>query len=453
MFAWLLNVAYLALLAALAPWLAMKSLTQGKYRHGWGQKFWGAVPRRTGDGRCLWLHAVSVGEVLQLKSTIEALARHQPDLEFVISVTTSTGYDVARQCYPRHQVIYYPLDFSWAVRRALARLRPSAIVLVELELWPNFLFAAADLGIPVTLINGRITERSYRGYRRIRPLVQAMLERVRRILVQNDTYAARFADLGADRNRISVVGSIKFDGVQTDRANSATRKLRQLFGLQAGERVFLAGSTQPPEEQFALDAWLAAREAHPALRLILVPRHKERFDEVARLVSETYQLPLVRRSRIAPESADTEATGASTPPADRSAPVLLLDTLGELSACWGLADIAFVGGSLTRRGGQNMIEPAGYGAAVMFGPNTWNFKDAVELLLGQGGAVVVRDQAELTAKLGEFLADPESARSLGRQAQALVARQHGATGRTVDLILATLTEPRRARKGPDARAA
>jgi 3-deoxy-D-manno-octulosonic-acid transferase len=453
MVAWLLNLSYLALLAAIAPWLVFKSVTQGKYRHGWGQKFWGAVPRRTGDGRCLWLHAVSVGEVLQLRPIIEALAREQPDLEFVISVTTSTGYEVAREHYPQHRVIYYPLDFSWAVCRALDRLRPTAIVLVELELWPNFLFAAADRGIPVTLINGRITERSYRGYRRIRPLVQAMLERARRLLVQNETYATRFVQLGADRHRISVVGSIKFDGVRTERNNPATQKLRELFGLKAGERVFIAGSTQAPEEQFAIDAWLSAREAHPDLRLILVPRHKERFDEVARLVQEQYHLSLVRRSRLSDGGAEPGAARASDPPDDRPPPILLLDTLGELSACWGLADIAFVGGSLTSRGGQNMIEPAGYGAAVMFGPNTWNFKDAVELLLGQGGAVVVQDHAELAAQLCTFLANPDSARSLGRQAQALVARQLGATGRTVDLILATLTEPQRAGRGPHIRAA
>lgn len=431
MLAWLLNIAYLALLLAVSPWLIFRSVTLGKYRHGWGQKLRGLVPPRTGDRPCLWLHAVSVGEVLQLRSILDGLQRARPDLDLVISVTTSTGYDVARQRYPQQHVIYYPLDFSWAVCRALDRIRPTAIVLVELELWPNFLFAAAERRIPVLLINGRITERSLRGYRRIRPLVQAMFERLRRLLVQNETYAARFIELGAARERIVVTGSIKFDGVQTDRANPGTRALRQAFGIREGERVFIAGSTQAPEEQFAIDAWRAVREQHPDLRLMLVPRHKERFEEVARLVSDECGLPLLRRSQTT-GAVPVTANSGDVPP------VLLLDTLGELSAGWGLADIAFVGGSLTQRGGQNMIEPAGYGAVVLFGPNTWNFKDAVELLLGNNAALVVRDAAELTARLREFLGQPERARQIGRRAQELVTTQRGATERTLELILEAL---------------
>jgi 3-deoxy-D-manno-octulosonic-acid transferase len=479
MLAWLLNLTYLALLAVVSPWLAYRTLTQGKYHHGLGQKSWGALPRRAGDRPCLWLHAVSVGEVLQLGPIIEGLRRQQPDLEIVISVTTTTGFDVARERFLRRfpllQVVYYPLDFSWSVHRALERIRPTAIALVELELWPNFLFAAARRRIPVLVINGRISERSHRGYARIRPLVQAMLQRVRRILVQNETYADRFIALGAERQRIIVTGSIKFDGVRIDRNNPETRALARSFGLNETERVFIAGSTQAPEERFALDAWLAARDEHPDLRLILVPRHKERFEEVARLVEEDYHLPLCRRSRLLRESngttdpasavdegeaASSDARRASSAKRHQStssplhhSTVLLLDTLGELSACWGLADIAFVGGSLTDRGGQNMIEPAAYGAVVLFGPNTWNFKDVVELLLERKAAFVVRTAAELTVALREFLADPQRTRRSGQQAQALVDRQRGATGRTVELLAATLVESQRTAAGRNTRAA
>jgi 3-deoxy-D-manno-octulosonic-acid transferase len=445
MLGWLLNLAYLALLAAITPWLVLKSVTQGKYRQGWAEKLWGTVPVRRGDRPCLWLHAVSVGEVLQLRPIVEGLMRQQPDLEFVISVTTSTGYGVACERYPQCRVVYYPLDFTWSVARALDRLRPTAIALVELELWPNFVFAAATRRIPVMLINGRITERSFRGYLRIRPLVQAMLVRLRRLLVQNEVYAARFSRLGAARNRITVTGSIKFDGVQTDRNNPRTCELRQLLGLDGADRVFIAGSTQAPEEQYAIDAWLAVRNDHPDLKLILVPRHKERFEEVARLVTENYKLPLLRRSQLL-ANADSDLappTQLRTPHSALHTPVLLLDTLGELSACWGLADIAFVGGSLTQRGGQNMIEPAAYGAAVLFGPNTWNFKDVVELLLGQEAAVVVHNPSELIEELRQLLADPERGRRRGKRAQALVVNQRGATERTLDLINSTLAETRR----------
>lgn len=448
MFSWCLNLVYLALLAVVSPWLVFRSITQGKYRQGWGQKLWGTVPWCVSQRPRLWLHAVSVGEVLQLGPIVEGLTRQQPDLEFVISVTTSTGYDVARQKYPACRIVYYPLDFSWAVGRALDRIRPTMIALVELELWPNFLLAASERRIPVLLVNGRMSERSFRGYMRIQPLVREMLGSVRRFLVQNETYAARLVELGADRGRMTVTGSIKFDGAETDRDNARTSKLRRLFGLTPGERVFIAGSTQAPEEDAAINAWLAVRQRHPDLRLILVPRHQERFDEVARLVEERFRLPLARRSRMSlPDSSKAALAGfdrseplAGRPLDNAGRPVLLLDTLGELSACWGLADVAFVGGSFTQRGGQNMIEPAGYGAVVLLGPNTWNFKDVVELLLGQEAAFVVRDPSELTQRLDRVLSDPTEAQEVGRRAAALVAKQRGATARTLDLLGATLTE-------------
>lgn len=448
MFSWFLNLVYLLLLAVVSPWLVFRSLARGKHRTGWSQRLWGAVPRSKSQRPRLWLHAVSVGEVLQLGPIVEGLARQQPDLEFVISVTTSTGYDVARQKYPACRVVYYPLDFSWAVNRALDRIRPTVIALVELELWPNFLLAAAVRGIPVLLVNGRMSERSFRGYLRIGPLVREMLGRVRRFLVQNETYAMRLVELGADRGRITVTGSIKFDGAQTDRKNPRTSELRRLFGLAANERVFIAGSTQAPEEEAAINAWLTVRQRHPDLRLILVPRHQERFEDVARLVEERYHLPLARRSRMGAAN----GPDVTLPAPDRPAPltgqplepargtVLLLDTLGELAACWGLADVAFVGGSFTQRGGQNMIEPAGYGAVVLLGPNTWNFKDVVESLLGQEAAFVVRDPSELTLRLEQVLSDPALARQVGRRAAELVARQRGATARTLEFLAATVTD-------------
>lgn len=424
MVGWLLNLLYLFALVAAAPWLAYRAAVLGKNRRGWGEKLWGAVPARDSARPCVWFHAVSVGEVLQLQPLLEALAQQRPELEFVISTTTQTGHDVAIQKYPTAQVIYYPLDFSWAVRRALGRIQPEAVVLVELELWPNFVRVAETLGIPVLLINGRISERSFRGYRRIRPVVRGMLSRLAACAVQNESYAARLAELGRDRSQIQVTGSIKFDRVDANRENPRTQELGRAFGLAKDDIVFIAGSTQSTEEETALDCYLDLIGRHPRLRLILVPRHKERFEEVARLVRERYQLPLVRRSE------------ASAERAPRS--ILLLDTLGELSACWGLADVAFVGGSLTRRGGQNMIEPAGFGAAVLFGPNTWNFKDVVEMLLTEGAAAVVQDGEELTRKVAALLDNPAAARAMGERARQLVAAQRGATERTIELIAGVL---------------
>jgi 3-deoxy-D-manno-octulosonic-acid transferase len=446
--AWFLNLVYVAILCAASPLIVFRMLVRGKYRTGWGQKLLGRVPRRTGAGRCLWFHAVSVGEVLQLEPLFEMLLGRDPALEIVISTTTATGFDLARKYYPGRQVFYFPLDFSWAVTAALERIRPTAIGLVELELWPNFILAAARRRVPLMLINGRMGEKSFRGYRRIRPLVRRIVQKFNALAVQSDDYARRLIALGAEPSRVEVTGSIKFDRVETDRANSRTDELRRAFGLAPAETVFIAGSTQEPEERYALESYSQLRPRFPGLRLILVPRHKERFEAVARLVEDEFGLPLLRRSKSRQRLGGSAFPGGawerecSEKEASRDASaVILLDTLGELSACWGLAQIAFVGGSLTRRGGQNMIEPAGYGAGVLFGPNTWNFKDVVELLLAEDAALIVRTPLELTARLEELLADPTRGAELGERAQRLVAVQRGAAALTVDLIIRHLPPP------------
>jgi 3-deoxy-D-manno-octulosonic-acid transferase len=444
--AWLLNLAYIIVVSLVLPY---RVLVRRRSFCGWREKLLGRVPRRAGQGRCLWLHAVSVGEVLQLQPVIDALAHSEPDLELVISTTTATGFDVARARYSRQTVFYFPLDFSWAVNAALSRINPTAIALVELELWPNFVFAAAKRRIPLALVNGRISERSFHGYRRVRSLIRAVLSKIDLLAVQSETYAARLAALGTDRARIHVTGSIKFDRVETNRGNDRTIELGRLFGIDDHEMVFVAGSTQDPEERLAIESYLQLRLKYPDLRLMLVPRHKERFDEVARLVRDEFGLDLIRRSELDPNfRGDKSSSNRHPPPAcvaslpepsASAAPIVLLDTLGELSACWGLATIAFVGGSLTRRGGQNMIEPAGYGAAVLFGPNTWNFKDVVDLLLGQNAALVVHSGAELTDRLDELLFDRDKTTALGGRARRLVTAQRGATARTVDLLRTLLT--------------
>ena len=441
---WLLNALYLCLLVLASPVLLYRVVVRKKYRTGFREKWLGDVPRRESTVPAVWFHAVSVGEVLQLEPVIEQLLRARPDVEIVISTTTITGMEVARKKYPQHRLIYFPLDFSWAVHRAMDRIRPSAIVLVELELWPNFLRAAFAKEIPVALINGRMSARSYRGYRWLKPLLQPLLRQLAVIAVQDGTYAARLNDLaGKTGGHLAITGSIKFDRVQVDRNNSKTAELRRVFGLQPGERVFIAGSTQDPEERYAVQTWLALREKHPTLRLMLVPRHKERFEDVARMIEQEFRLPLLRRTVTSVSLAlpvHSERTPALAEPVAHN-PVLLLDTLGELSAAWGLADIAFVGGSLTRRGGQNMLEPAGYGTAVLFGPNTQNFRDIVTLLLDADAARVVRSKEELTTAVDQLLADPALADELGRRAQALVHSHRGATQRTVELLHPLLPEP------------
>ncbi|MFO1022322.1 MAG: 3-deoxy-D-manno-octulosonic acid transferase [Planctomycetales bacterium] len=429
----LLDAGYLLALSVAWPWMVWRRVVRGKRLGNWSEKFLGRLPRSNPLRRSIWIHAVSVGEVLQIQPLLDKLSERYPHRDFLITTTTTTGYDVAKQKYgERHRVCYFPFDFTWSVIAALDRVAPEAILLVELELWPNFIAQAGQRHIPVSVINGRMTEKSYRSYSRVRPLVRRVLSQLSRIVVQNDTYAARFRDLGASDKQLKIAGSIKFDGVRTDRQHPRVAEIRTGFGLKADELIWIVGSTQDPEEALALDTYRALREQFPQLRLMIVPRHKERFEEVAQLITER-GFDLLRRSQ-----SGTPSTGT---------PVCLLDTLGELSFAWGLADIAFVGGSLTPRGGQNMIEPAGYGACVLFGPNTWNFKDVVSLLLEGEGGIVVPSAEELLPLMQTLLKNPERRHAYGARGQRLVQAQQGATIRTLEAVSPFMTrEPARGRK-------
>ena len=306
--AYLLNSVYLAGILLALPWLLYQRLRHGKYRAGFSEKFLGQVPARQGNRPCLWLHAVSVGEVNLLEPILKRWQRLHPDWDCVISTTTQTGYALAKKKYStppltaHHSpltIFYCPLDFTWAVRRAVARIRPTLLVLTELELWPNLIAAAQQHGANVAVINGRLSEKSYRGYRRIARIVRPAFRNVDLIAVQNEDYAARFCRLGARPERVAITGSIKFDGARTRRDNSETQRLAQLAGIDAHDVVLLAGSTQDPEESLALSVFEKLAAEFPRLRLILVPRHPERFDEVAAMLSR-HKTPWHRRSQFPP---------------------------------------------------------------------------------------------------------------------------------------------------------
>ncbi|MCD4727591.1 MAG: 3-deoxy-D-manno-octulosonic acid transferase, partial [Pirellulales bacterium] len=342
---------------------------------------------------------------------------------------------LARKKYPHITVFYCPLDFSWAVKAAMRRVRPDVLVLAELELWPNLIRAARRRGARVAIVNGRLGEKSFRGYRRIRPLVAGLMRQIDLVAAQNETYAERFRALGARPEAVHVTGSMKYDDAQTDRNNAATCRLAELAGFADDDVVLLAGSTQEPVEEVALEAFRALSPRWPRLRLVLVPRHPDRFDAVAKLLDNS-GVSWQRRTALQHKA----ATGGRAPECatngrgfmgDR---VLLVDVVGELGAWWGTARIAFVGGSMGSRGGQNMIEPAAYATAVSFGPNTWNFRDVAAAMLEHNAAVVVRDGAEFTRFVRCCLEQPDYAAELGRRGQSLVISQLGATKRTLELL-------------------
>lgn len=425
LFGWTLNLLYLCVLLLAAPLVVWAAVTKGKYREGFAAKLLGRVPVRDADGPCIWLHAVSVGEVNLLATTLAEFRRRRDDLEIVISTTTKTGYELACKKYgTSHKVFYCPLDFTWATDRAMRRVRPDLLVLAELELWPNLIAAAKRRGARVAIINGRLSDNSFRGYKRLGRLVSRVLRQVDVVAAQDSATAERFGELrgsGSSLNdAVHVTGSLKYDGAQTDRDNPRSVGLRQLAGYTGEHTIWLAGSTQSPEEEMAVRIYSQLHAEHPELRLILVPRHPERFDEVARMLDNS-GIAWLRRSQL--------KHPLDTPPG-----VLLVDTVGELGGWWATATVGFVGGSFGDRGGQNMIEPAAYGVATCFGPNTRNFRDIVAALLAADGARVVGDERELASFVARCLEDPTTVRELGERARHFVAMQLGATARTVDLL-------------------
>lgn len=428
MFTWLLNFVYLALVIAASPYLLWAAVTKGKYREGFAEKFLGRVPGRPeGTSQHLWLHAVSVGEVNLLAPLISELQQIYPGITFHITTTTKAGHELAKTKYAQHTVSYAPLDFSWAVDRAYQNIQPDAVLLAELELWPNLIRFADRHDAKIAVVNGRLSEKSHRGYSRIRFLVGPLLRKLDWIGAQDDSYAHRFIDLGADPSKVLVTGSIKFDGITPDRQNPQTLAFRGLAGLAEDDIVWIAGSTQNGEEPIILAAYQAAQQQVPALKLLLVPRHPHRFDEVATYL-QSQNVPFQRRSQLSSENRGTSG-------------ILLIDSVGELSAWWGTADIAFVGGSLGNRGGQNMIEPAAYGAAVAVGPNTWNFKDVVERLRAAQALTVVRDAESLSAFVVKASLDTTWREQQGVRAKEVVLAQQGATKRTIESLKPLLDPP------------
>ena len=422
----LLNGLYLVALVLLSPWLLWRRVRTGRYRSGLGEKLLGWVdihnPRQK---PVAWFHGVSVGEIHMLTSVVAAFRKRHPDWFVVVSSTTDTGFAEAQSRFADIAVIPWPFDFTWAVRRAMRNVNPSLLVLAEGELWPNAVRAAQERGAKVAVINARMSPRSFSRSLKVSGLLRRFVYQfVDRFAVQSEEYAERFRQLGVDRSKIAVTGSVKYDGAMGDRNSHKFQKLILLLSRDASRSeitFWVAGSTHAPEERIVLDAFANLRLRFPALHLILVPRHPDRFEEVATLI-ESMGIPFVRRSQL------------SEPPSELP-PVILLDTVGELGAAWSLADVGYVGGTLDgKRGGQSMIEPAGYGVPTVFGPHVWNFKDAASRLVEAGGAIRVNAPNEVETAIDDLLGHPERRTRMGEAARQLVARQQGATARTLDVL-------------------
>jgi 3-deoxy-D-manno-octulosonic-acid transferase len=415
---YLLNLLYLLALLCVSPFVAYRAIRHGRYRRGFLSKIFGQINLNDKIRPTIWIHAVSVGEVQLVRPLVQRFAKDFPQFRIAISTGTDSGYDIARELYSEQFVFFAPLDFSWAVSNVFRDLKPKLLVLAELELWPNLLRQAEKNHCPVAIVNGRLSESSFRGYSRLSYIVRRALSTVDWIGAQNGTYQERFLALGAESSRVTVTGSIKFDNASSSRSADEILARRQLLQIDSTDLIWVVGSTQHPEEQMMLEAFAKLRVDIPNLRMIVVPRHKERFDEVAKKIEST-GIPWDRRSRLNDSN-----------PIHPDWQIFLGDSIGELRWWWGMADVGFVGGSFGDRGGQNMIEPCAYSVATSFGPNTKNFRDIVGLLREKDACRQFDSPAEIVPWVSDMAHHPELRIEMGKRAASVALEHRGAIDRT-----------------------
>jgi 3-deoxy-D-manno-octulosonic-acid transferase len=414
------------------PYFAAKSLSTRKYRAGVRQRL-GHIPPDIMAAfkgvRPLWLHAVSVGEVIAAVPLIGALRHRFPQLPILVSTVTETGQATARDKMGAEAYLYFPLDYPWVVRHVIARVQPRLFLMIETEIWPNFLRELTRQEIPAILVNGRISPRSFHGYRRLRPFMRQVLRAVATFSMQTTLDAERIIAIGAEPQRVRITGNIKYDLPLETLSPAAEQALRAELGL-GDAAVFMAGSTHRGEEEIVLDAYLQARQQVPTLRLLLAPRHLDRLDEVAALV-RSRQLQIRRRS----QGLEGGCQGSDA--------VILLDTLGELARLYALGTVVFVGGSFVPIGGHNVLEPAAHRKAILFGPHMHNFHQIAAALLEAGGAVQAHTPAALSEAVVALSKDPQRRQAMGDAAYQVLRDNQGALERTVRLIEDLLRQAQR----------
>jgi 3-deoxy-D-manno-octulosonic-acid transferase len=420
----LLTVGFIVLL----PKFAIDALRTRKYVTGLGQRLGNLPAMLPRDHPVIWIHCVSVGETEAARPLVKALLDRFPSHRLVVSTTTVTGQRVARNAFGKEAaaVFYFPIDWAWTVRRVLRALRPAAVLIMETELWPHLLRECRARTIPVALVNGRISETSFRRYRLIHSFMRRVLNDLSVALMQSERDADRIRELGLAPDRVLMSGNLKFDSSEDATDGAVTLSLRTRFGFRETRPLIVAGSTHAPEELVVIEAFKQLRSLQPGGRLLIAPRHPERFSEVATLL-EGSGLKWARRS-------------APPTPKDAVCDVILLDTVGELRAVYSLATVAFVGGSIASHGGHNLLEPASLGVAVVTGAHTENFAAITKALVEQDAVVQLPDletsqaPTDLAAVLGRLLADEGRRYAIGRRALTVCNQNRGATERTLQVI-------------------
>jgi 3-deoxy-D-manno-octulosonic-acid transferase len=426
------NIAVVLLSIVLLPYLLYRGFAVKKHRVGLRQRF-GIYPREVLDrisGKPLiWIQAVSVGEVLAVRHLTGEIRRRFPGYQLLISTTTLTGQRICREKVAADSdiVIYFPLDYPWVVRKALRRFRPSLIVLVETEIWPNFICMADRMGVPVVLVNGRISYRSFKGYMRYRWFIRHPLGCLSWVGMQTKGYAERIIAMGADPGKVRVIPSLKYEGaLQLAEKKHDEGAIRKELLLGSQSVLLTAGSTHSGEEEVLAQVYLQLKDEFPNLVLLLAPRHPERVPEITTVLTGL-GISCNLKSELSRNAVEFR-------------PVIILDTLGELIKYYAISAIVFVGKSLCSTGGQNPLEPAVLGKPVVFGPHMGNFEEASELLAKNRAALVVSSADELAVSIRQLLQHPDEARKMGARARAAMQKMKGAVEETIGLMSEVLAQ-------------
>ncbi len=435
MFWFLYNILFAVGYIALLPHFLMRMKRRGGYARNFSQRFAHYAPEileRLQRERRVWIHAVSVGELYVALKLMKEWRARAAGARFVLTVNTSTAHAIAERELPVQDVLlYFPADFPWIARRALDAINPGALVLVEVELWPNLIRFAHKRGVPVILANGRLSDRSFGRYRKVKFLSQRILPMVDMFCMQSQQDADRIVALGAPQDRVRMLGTAKYDVATVDHSGEVqARNLLRAAGVQEGDKIFLGGSTWPGEEGLLLDVFKGLKTRYRNLVLVLAPRHAERTPEVVQEI-KAHMRTFVRRSEMK----------SGNPPRASRPDVFLLDTTGELKNFYSCADVIFIGKSLTQHGGQNIIEPALLAKPIVVGPNMENFKSVMEDFLQAGAIAQIKNLQDLRRTIDDLMADDKRRRAMGDAAAKVVAEKSGAIARTLDLLEPILSPP------------
>jgi 3-deoxy-D-manno-octulosonic-acid transferase len=425
----MINSAYTTLmtlgLALSSPYFALKILTTRRYRRGLSQRLgisYRTVGEKVGDGKPIWIHAASVGEVLGSLPIIEGIRQITPELPILLSTMTSTGNDLAKERSPDvKDITFFPLDHPWVVKRAISLVNPRAFLMAETEIWPNFLRELGRRKIPVLLFNGRISARSVQWYRRFRSLLKMPLTSISAFCMQSNMDAQRIIEIGANPERVTVTGNIKFDQSPPEVTREEQEVLLRNLDLHPGQPIFIAGSTHRGEEECMLNVFNRLSPEYPDLVFILAPRHLERLGEIE-IMLKRHKIPWKRKTKL-------ETAGHR-----EKASVILLDTLGELARLYSIGTIIFVGGSLAKVGGHNILEPLFFKKPVLFGPFMDNFREISDEVLRRGAGFQVKDTEETVLRARTLLETPSLMSDMGKRGFEIIRDNKGATKKTLETI-------------------